>query len=969
MPNARQISQRINELLAANGRGADTSEFASLAAAYAELTRRAHDRLARCHDLLARGLRSEAVQESDLEPSLLNMVAALEIRDFRAWDDYCHKHDLPAPSPLSRHVAGELNRAYAADQLVAPLLREYRFRCLARSPIAERIAALRGVAGLDKNNTVWNESLVLLETQRLQELRFDTERALGDIDRLRAIQRELLDDRRRVPAPETLVRRVDEGLRDTLVKKAQQELRTLLPALHEAYSAMDYRTAKRLLESWDATLKSVGQSHLHLPEDLREPVQPIMDWVQSTAQQQQREIAFRQDCARLRGLIESSASLEELARGYESVAAFDLPLPDTLGEDYRRAQQRLELVQVRRRRNRLAVAAGVVLLAAVSVGWAINSRLTDRRITQTLTEVEREITRVDLGAAVDRLEVLTADHPTAAERDDVRHMKQALDDALAREGQRRDSFEALHARIANTGAAEMHANDVAELEHLARLDEEKTRVNAIQQKLDSWRLEQRRERESRTLARADTLLSTLAEIGSAQIDNEPDAALHTLAEIRGELTRLRGHHQTNPTITAVLDTVAQREDELRVAARFVVDQRTARDKRRASLDQVIAASSSANTLAAALRRYAQNHPEDVRSRAFERAAQDAEAWRAIEAWQRLVTEVDPDRPPPDLAEVARRIRALDDYLDAHPRSPVTPAVRAYRGRLAQALLVSSDSGPWLGRLPEILRAPVIRDLNVLNAADERRYYVVGQGNRRETSLGTIVDVVLTPDITRTKTVSLKPGSASPITTSPQSRLAATLLAQIADYRLGAWDHFHFDLIETILAHGEVDTVLRGVLLTMVIDETEKTVGQIDPELQRFRKLLNAQNEDGLNWLDPDDLTAATVREHLDRVIAERLPDLDELRERIAAQGAAVDRQFDQALRGGGVLLRDDGVARVEGLPASLPDKTTVYLTAAASPDGPYVLRPLGGIEDGELRLRFDQSVGVPEGAIVFWVSE
>ncbi|MEM9419622.1 MAG: hypothetical protein AAGA25_11320, partial [Planctomycetota bacterium] len=419
MPNARQISQRINELLEADSVSVSSAELSSLATSYADLSRRAHDRLARCHDLLAEGLRSEAIQEADLEPSLLKLVAALEIKDFRGWSDCCQKHNLPLPSPLSRHVAAELNRGYAADQLVAPLLREYRFRCLARRPLTERIAALRGVAGLDQNNNVWNESLVLLETHRLDELPVEIERALGNVDALRTIQRELLDDRRRIPAPAAMINRVEEGLRTTLVTQAQDQLRTLLPALNEAYTAMDYRVARGLLESWDATLKSVGQSHLHLPDDLREPVQPVMDWVQTTSQQQEREIVFRQESAHLRSLVDSPTTLEELDQAFQRASQFDLPLPDNLAEDTRRARQKLVLAAARRRRNRLVAVAGVGLALVACVGWGINQQIKDRKVTQALNDVERGMSERNLQLAHDRFELMAANHPSAMDRPDV----------------------------------------------------------------------------------------------------------------------------------------------------------------------------------------------------------------------------------------------------------------------------------------------------------------------------------------------------------------------------------------------------------------------------------------------------------------------------------------------------------------------------------------------------------------------
>ena len=132
MPDARQITEQVRAALRSEMRAGE--EDAALATSYALLTRQAHGRLSRCGDLLSNGLRSEAVQEAEVEPALLPLVAALELPEFEAWDARCRRHGLDRPSPLGDDVVQELNRAYAADQLVAPLLREYRFRCVTRQP-------------------------------------------------------------------------------------------------------------------------------------------------------------------------------------------------------------------------------------------------------------------------------------------------------------------------------------------------------------------------------------------------------------------------------------------------------------------------------------------------------------------------------------------------------------------------------------------------------------------------------------------------------------------------------------------------------------------------------------------------------------------------------------------------------------------------------------------------------------------
>ncbi|MEM9420819.1 MAG: hypothetical protein AAGA25_17470, partial [Planctomycetota bacterium] len=538
--------------------------------------------------------------------------------------------------------------------------------------------------------------------------------------------------------------------------------------------------------------------------------------------------------------------------------------------------------------------------------------------------------------------------------------------ALAEEQERFDAFVSLLSELEKADDSELSQEKIDELEGLARLGKEKSEAREVVRRHESWQVEQRRQREADALATIDALQDQLNMIPTAQIDSDPHAVQSALAKISKEISNLSTGEDWSGVTTKALEAVAQRELELRKAVDYVLDHQAELQRRQTALTDIVLSSSQTDTLANALKRYAANHPEDaIRSRAFTKALENAQAWRAVEAWQALSGI---GSPPDTLSGVAQRLRDLDSYLQAHPRSPVAAHVEGYRHQLAQALLVSSNTGPWLGRLPEVLRAPVIRDLNVVSVDEGRRYYVVGKGNRRETSLGTIIDVVLTPDITKSETVNIQPGQASDVKASAQSKLASTLLAQIADYELSQWNTFHLDLIETILDEQAVDTVLRSVLVTMVIDEAENTLGKVHPELSQLRKQLNAQNEDGLNWLDPDDIIAATVREYQDKVIAERRPDFNAIRRDVLAETNKFERQFHRNIDRTGVLLREDGKAVVRQLPSNLPEHLEAYIAEARNPESPYVLRKVGEVISGKLQIKQAQVLTVPEGSMVFLLS-
>src|SRR6478735_5929791 len=77
-----------------------TPRIELLAAKYAALCEDANQRLSQCSDLLARGLRAEAIQLAEAEPSLLMMVGALDFPGREAWIELAGIYDLPTPGSL-----------------------------------------------------------------------------------------------------------------------------------------------------------------------------------------------------------------------------------------------------------------------------------------------------------------------------------------------------------------------------------------------------------------------------------------------------------------------------------------------------------------------------------------------------------------------------------------------------------------------------------------------------------------------------------------------------------------------------------------------------------------------------------------------------------------------------------------------------------------------------------------------------
>lgn len=964
MPDARDITQRIAGWLQA-GRVPEDASAEATADAYAVLTRRAGARLNRCASLLAQGLRSEAVQEAEAEPELLREIAALELPDDSAWGDACRRNGWALPETIRPDVAALLNRAYADEALVEPLLREYRLRCVVRAPLRARLAALRALAGVDRGNRLWHDALIELERARHREMRGEVRDALGDVETLQELRRELGDDRQKLRPPADLVRAVDEALQDGRIARAQRRLEALLPELETAYSAMDFPAAERLLGDWSMTLKAVGRSALHVPEVLRERVEPIMHWVDRQAQAQAADLRFREACEALRDETSRRGPSNVLASKIAEAAAFERPLPGTLGEDVDEALTRRRSVERRRRglRNGALVAAALVVLA-LTAGTLREWRMEAQVATQ-LADVRDAAEAGRLTEAEAGWSTLTAAHPARLEDAVALNVRGLIDQRTEDERQRRADFAEAMQRFDATPVEAWTSVMLEEADRLAVDEAERAAWRGKQSAFADQEAERARRANTEALEALAALRESLNAWPPDRLEQAPEDAR---AAARSVVTRLERHlaePRLEASSIALLETLGQRAGRMAEAADAALSARQREADRLAARESLLQHVHDPDALATELRAWVQRFPEAPDTSAFERSAGLADAWRAVTDW-RAMRGGWPSVHPGSPREAAERLQAIGAYRVAHPDSPWDEAVAAYADHWGRALLASSDDGPWKRRLVELMQAPAFRDLGMVTTNDGRRFYVVGDADWRETSLGTSIRVALTPDLSRLTPMDFPKGVLGPVELSPQAALANRLLSRVAAYEFLAWDTFAVDVVEEIYAADAVDDVLRGLLLGLVLDAYAEAVGPLDGELASLRSRLALHVDDTANWMNPDDRSVQRAREALAEVFAAP-PDFAGMRLLRNGPRVALGAGVTPNLVGEGLLLRDSARRASLRFQETLPEQRLGVFGMSA--ERPSVWRQIGERSaDGAVRWLPDAE-RVPSGSPVWFAAE
>jgi hypothetical protein len=118
-------------------------ELVDLANRHEDLVEEVRTRLEKVERLLSQGLRSEAIEQAELDPNLNDILTALDFPEVVPWNELLESHEIQPVQPIPVEAAAELNDAYLASGSIEKLLQNYRSISLARAPLSKRIAALR----------------------------------------------------------------------------------------------------------------------------------------------------------------------------------------------------------------------------------------------------------------------------------------------------------------------------------------------------------------------------------------------------------------------------------------------------------------------------------------------------------------------------------------------------------------------------------------------------------------------------------------------------------------------------------------------------------------------------------------------------------------------------------------------------------------------------------------------------------
>lgn len=363
--DARRMIDAIGSFVQSTDQTVNTS-LIELAHQYADCSRYTNERLTRCHELLRRGSHSQAIQQAEETPDLIQLCEVLQFKQLSQWQDLVAGSGLQRFEPLNSDCIEMLRVAMEDRATTADLLRRHRVLAVAHAPLSARIDVLRQLVASGIENAGWQRDLRDYETTYARELiqQATSAQANGDTTTFRLLIAKLDGE----PwadgdVPETVRSRVAP-----LLIQCHQEL--TLPAitfaLRTAISQNDATSTQRTLDAYNTTasrLRSLSPNWIDAPAH-----QAILQQAQTLLlrkDQAHKRAEFLKDLQQLRQAIANSEEEATVGYYYQQAVSHGIEIPSQVRAEIENYKYDAAETKVLNSGILIAVLAALVFLIAL----------------------------------------------------------------------------------------------------------------------------------------------------------------------------------------------------------------------------------------------------------------------------------------------------------------------------------------------------------------------------------------------------------------------------------------------------------------------------------------------------------------------------------------------------------------------------------------------------------------------------
>jgi hypothetical protein len=971
MADHHQIIEQIRGFLQASDQTRN-ERLDDLAKAFAQVCTEANGRLARCQRLLQQGLRSEAIQQADAEPRLLDAVTTLDFPERAEWDEIVDIYAMAAAPRLLSDARAALAEAYAEAEPLQNLLRNHRKLATQRAPLRTRIGVMRKLAAQDPRNPIWAEDLRIFEKARLRQIQVEAAEAarLHDAAHLARLLSEVQERTWIEPPPKALAQNVTKALSQLRDEQSAAALVDLEARLNESLAALDTARGRSARDEWNTLM---ARAPVDFTDPIWERVGPALKWLEDEDSRAVTAQAYETDLNALSsalhdGAVISAAELERLER---DVLRHGRGIPEKV---QRRYDTRFRAASARRTRRArvIAVAAIVAVVGALGLTFyfiqsgirAGNAKQAAAMVATLLEQRQFEQAEAVLANLEKADASLLADPLLVEARKRCRAAKE-------QETERAEQFQDAMDEIRNASPDEAEPKAIATARQLARGEAETHALDELIEQRKANRKSALEKRESGLLPRLESLSGTVKRLAQRlgaptveydRFQEELDSSRRELDLLKPEIaTASNDLREQSSDVEKQLEHVENRFEKLR-----------GQSQRRDEITEAVAynvaePAGDLGLFASRLLAFVRSYPDEPSAKAFEATLRERPLWDAVGAWNDLVKGWKKRGGDLNAEEARARATACAAFLKDNS-APDPAGVEDYRRYMESiARRISGEQNPRTA-LESLFSQSLIANLFMIVVKDgtnpPRRYYSrsLPKESNGKLEVKYIVrrgkderhDWVHSGDIVSKKL-------------APQSELALHAKKLLSDpSKRDRWDDVMIELVTRVVNEPEIDPILQLNLLKPVIEEAGAASEPVRVALDGAKKVLDQAkiNLDG-DWTNPDGQELSDVKDQARQVIGAvrtKLPHDNQVRnardhlERAVLQ---IHRTVGWLVRGQGGYVVKTGVA--------LPADGELW-TIAPSKEKRGEWKKVGTITaSGKQKIDASNSSALAEGRPVFMI--
>ncbi len=932
-----------------------------MAAQYSELCSAANERLVECHDLLLRGLRTEAIQQCEREPAILEIIEFLDFPEYDSWCCALLAQQMTLPPELKIDLAVDLNEAYAAEQSLSDLLKKHRLLALGHAELSSRIAVLRTIEAKDPDNPAWQRDLADYERVRIKEIHsqlLDAERN-GNGRLAESLHRELTKQHWHATPDSQVVALAARITSHLAQKRARNSLSIAERRLNDAYAALDPAAAREAAELWSSELHDAN-----LPSDhpLLDKVEPALAWLADQEQQQEENTEYEQLCRQLKEALDDQADVLELEQIRGEIQRLERELPMALEERY---QSRVAVADLGRRRRFMAVMVSlvaVVVILTIAIVMAIRHQQYRHQVAAAAASLRTLIDANDFDGAARTYTRLQQDAPALSNTPELLALKSEMDRKRKAEASRAAAFREAVSRFKKAGWELPDEDALRRAESLARLVAEKTEVQDCRATLTRHQAEQQRARDERFMTELKPIQASLKRLDD--VTNTDDKARQALlAKVKSDLKRLATEH---PHVSA---HITDQTKLIRQRLETIESDLAIRRQRRDLLNQMARDIPHLDQFVRTAEDYMKRYPESSLAVDLKQVLKEQPAWKSTLRWAEFLISKPfqnlDDLSPQEAAQAIETGRRLVQDSGMGPSMLVDGFVR--RQEILDRIAARVDRGqPIVNSLIKLRQDSFISDIWMVQTADQKRYYMTKKADLEhpDATNRCVINFIQAPDYT-SKRLSIRVVGIMYDDVSPQTKLIEKMVPRLRDMKPSAWDSTFLDIIKEMHDDEHLDPILKYLLLMRTLDIACQGSFVLDSTFSDYlNQMKSTQVDTRVNWLDPDNEDAANLRLAVTSLL-KRMPDVEQARKQATEAKAKLLATLPQTVTWVGMLTKNESRAWT-CQPEPRNQIGTFYVVVTEASDAKPHLKKVGSLNQGQVHWDEPFDGRFLQGRPLFW---